>query len=116
MERAQLAETCFSCFTTLSDAELDNLWRELAGCKLENGFIALPKGLQRLFFLVKTKLLVRECYIELVRIVEERSGVQLLGDSVSQDFGLEDIAYAVAGMSIEKDYIGEPSSQFFQCI
>lgn len=51
--------------------------------------------------------MVREYYIKLVRIVEERSGVQLL--PVSGDAAMEDIAVAVAGMAPEKGYIGELS-------
>ena len=86
---------------------MDNLWKELAECQEENGFIALPKSLKRLFPLVKDKLMVREYYIKLVRIVEERSGVQLL--PVSGDAAMEDIAVAVAGMAPEKGYIGELS-------
>ena len=92
--------------TIFSDAELDHLWRELAECKEENGFIAPPKGLDRILSLVREKLMVRECYIKLVKIVEERSGVQLLPQSSLGHAIKEDAAVAVA---LEKGYIGELS-------
>ena len=96
----------FVISTIFSNAELDQLWRELAECKEENGFVALPKGLQRLFPLVKEKLMVRECYIKLLKIVEERSGVQLLPGVLSADYLVEDGAVPKAGMALEKGYIG----------
>ena len=88
----------------LENAELDNLWRELAESKEENGFITLPKGLEELFPLVKKKLMVRECYRKLVSIVEERSNVQLLGVSQLGDSEMEDAT--IAGMPLEKGYVG----------
>ena len=53
--------------------------------------------------------MVRECYIKLVKIVEERSGVQLLPGSSPGDALMEDVRVAVAGMALEKDYVGELS-------
>ena len=100
----------------LGNAELDRLWRELADCKEENGFVALLVGLQKLqkiFPLVTEKLMVRECYIKLVKIVEEQSGVQLLPGDDPGDAIMEDIAAAEAGKVIKKGYIGELSH--FKC-
>ncbi len=72
--------------------------------------MALPKGLPTLFPLVKEKLMVRDCYIKLVKIVEERSGVQLLAGSSPGDSLMEDVDVAVqAGMALERGYVGEPS-------
>ena len=55
-------------------AELEELWKDLAACKEENGFISLPKKLEKVFPLVKGKLMVRDCYSKLAHIVEERAG------------------------------------------
>lgn len=53
--------------------------------------------------------MVRECYVKLVKIVEEQSGVQLHPGEDPGDAVMEDVAAAVAGMAIEKGYVGEPS-------
>ena len=48
--------------------------------------------------------MVRECYIQLVKIVEERSGVQLLEVSESGDCEMEDVGLAIS--IPEKEYEG----------
>ena len=58
--------------------------------------------------------MVRECYIKLVNIVEERSDVHLLGEAQSEDSEME--AAAVAGMHLEKGYIGDLFCLTISCI
>ena len=84
--------------------ELHNAWRELAHCEAKNGFIALPKGWRRLSPSVKSKLMVRDCCIELVRIVQERSGLQLPDAAASGDSTGNN---AVAAVGHEEEYFGE---------
>ena len=94
-------------------AELEQLWKDLAACKEENGFISLPEKLKRLFPLAKGKLMVRDCYSKLAHIVEDRAEVRLLGSTQTGDSEMTDVSSPSAGMSVEKGYVGElysPSS------
>ena len=96
-------------------AELEELWKDLAACKDENGFISLPKKLEKLFPLIEGKLMVRDCYSKLAHIVEERAEVWLLGSAQTGDSEMTDVLSPSAGMSVEKEYVGEsysPSSGF----
>ena len=101
-----------SFFDNFYVAELEELWKDLAACKEENGFISLPKKLEKLFPLVKGKLMVRDCYSKLARIVEERAEVQLLGSTQTGDSEMTDVLSPSAGTSVEKGYVGESSSSF----
>ena len=106
-QKSSLYKTFFDNFYV---AELEELWKDLAACKEENGFISLPKKLERLFPLVKGKLMVRDCYSKLAHIVEERAEVQLLDSTQTGDSEMTDVTSPSAGTHVEKGYVGESFS------
>lgn len=66
------------------NAELDELWKQLAEAKEVDGFLNLPATSRDLFPQAEQgKLLARDSYKTLMRIIEQRSGIKLVSDGKS---------------------------------